>query len=323
MKSCPTCQRSYTDDTLNFCLEDGAPLRTVADARMDETLVLDPNEPPPTEILLDPQLGPTVRAQKPYTTVRQEARSTRNEFQDLAAPAPVARPRNTSSVVAVTVVATILLLSLGGLGAWLLLKDNGGSGNPSGGNTGRGPGGRADNVNAGTQPDNTPDTRGGNMNTQPNVSPTPFATATPYSTPTPQTTPTSTPGTDTGAARREVSKALEGWRQTMINPDVDAHMSYYAGALHTYYNARNVDASRVRSNVARAFSTYSNFDVQITNLQIEVDPSGEQAIATFDKTFVFANSEKRYTGSGLNRFWLQKIGGRWLITGEKDLKTYY
>jgi hypothetical protein len=314
--------RSYADDTLNFCLEDGTPLKSVTDARMDETLVLDPNEPPPTEILLDPALGPTMRAHNPHTTVRQEARSTRNEFQDLAAPAPTARPRNTSSVVVVTVVVTILLLSLGGLGAWLLLKDNTGSGNLNGGNTGRGPGGRVDNVNLDAQPGNTPDLRSGNMNTQPKVSPTTIATATPYSTPTPQPTPTPQ-STDTGAARREVSKALEGWRQTMVNPDVDAHMSYYADTLHTYYNARNVDSSRVRSNVARAFSSYSTFDVQITNLQIEVDPSGEQATATFDKTFVFASSEKRYAGSGLNRFWFEKIGGRWRITGEKDLKTYY
>ena len=109
----------------------------------------------------------------------------------------------------------------------------------------------------------------------------------------------------------------------MINPSVDAHMSYYANTLHTYYNARNVGVSRVRANVARAFSTYSTFDVRITNLQIAVDPSGETAVATFDKTFEFRNSEKRYSGSGLNRFWLEKIGGRWLITGEKDLKTYY
>ena len=103
----------------------------------------------------------------------------------------------------------------------------------------------------------------------------------------------------------------------MINPDVDAHMSYYADVLHTYYNARNVDVSRVRANVARAFSSYSTFDVRITNLQIVVDPSGEKALATFDKTFEFIRGDKRYAGSGLNRFWFEKIGGRWLITGEK------
>lgn len=313
MKRCPTCQRSYTDDTLNFCLEDGAPLKSVSLANLDETLTLDANEPPPTEILLNPALGPTMRAHKPAATVRQEARRTRDEFQDLAAPAP--KPRNTTSVVALTVVATILLLGLGGVGAWLLLKDKNDGGNINGDNTGT-DSGRVGNTNTGTTPDRTPGTLGGNTNTQPYITPTP----TTQPTPTPQPTP---PTTDASAVRREVSNALNGWRQTMINPQLDAHMSYYADVLHTYYNARDVSVSRVRSNVARAYSSYSTFDMQITNLQIEVDPSGMRAVATFDKTFEFRNDQKRYAGSGLNRFWLEKIGGRWLITGEKDLKTYY
>jgi hypothetical protein len=315
MKRCPTCQRSYTDDTLNFCLEDGAPLKSVSMASLDETLTLDANEPPPTEILLDPALGPTIRAHKPPTTIRQEARRTRDEFQDLAAPA--SKPRNTSSVVALTVVATILLLGLGGMGAWLLLKDKNGSGNINGGNTGTNLS-RDSNANTEVIVRNTPT---GNTNDQPGIISTPTPFNTPTVNPTPQPSPT--PPTDTAAARREVANALNGWRQTMINPDVNAHMSYYANVLHTYYNASNVSESRVRANVARAFSAYSTFDVQITNLQIQVDPSGEKAVATFDKTFEFRNAEKRYAGSGLNRFWFEKIGGRWLITGEKDLKTYY
>ena len=31
MKQCPTCKTTYTDDSLSFCLEDGAPLDTAAD----------------------------------------------------------------------------------------------------------------------------------------------------------------------------------------------------------------------------------------------------------------------------------------------------
>ena len=304
MKRCPTCQRIYADETLNFCLEDGATLHSATGTTtQDETLALNANEPPPTEIL-PPGLAPTIRAQKPPTTVRQEGRATRHEFQDLAAPSSV-KQRNTTSVVALTVVATILLLALGGLGAWLLLRDNTSSGNLNG---------------DGVRTDSIP----GNINTRPSATPTPIASATPTPQLTPQPTPQQTPTTnDPSAARTEVSNALNGWRQTMINPSVDAHMSYYASTLHTYYNARDVGVSRVRANVARAFSTYSTFDVRITNLQIAVDPSGETAVATFDKTFEFSNSEKRYAGSGLNRFWFEKIGGRWLITGEKDLKTYY
>jgi len=313
MKRCPTCQRIYSDETLNFCLEDGAALQSATgnNTAQDETLVLDANEPPPTEIL-PPGLAPTIRAQKPPTTVRQEARATKHEFQDLATP-PV-KQRNTSSVVALTVVATILLLTLGGLGAWLLLRDNTSGGNLNGDDLGT-DSARKSNTNTGAMNASIPEPTSGNVNTRPGV-PTPIASASPTPQPTPLTG-------DPSAVRMEVSKALNGWRQTMINPSVDAHMSYYANTLHTYYNARDVGVSRVRANVARAFSTYSTFDVQITNLQIVVDPSGETAVATFDKTFEFRNSEKRYAGSGLNRFWLEKIGGRWLITGEKDLKTYY
>ena len=100
-------------------------------------------------------------------------------------------------------------------------------------------------------------------------------------------------------------------------------MAYYADTLHTYYNAKNVGVQMVRDNVARAFSAYDTFNVRIDNLQIEVDSSGERAVATFDKTFEFRGSGKTYAASGLNRFWFEKIGGRWLITGEKDLKIYY
>jgi hypothetical protein len=310
MKLCPTCQRRYTDETLNFCLEDGAPLTSVADGGPAETLALDAGEPPPTEIL-PPGFAPTVRAHQPQSTVRQQARRTKEDLQDLAAPAP--KQRSTTSVVALTVIATILLLGLGGLGAWLLLKDGDSSANING--AGRGTNSESGGNSNTIQTNSNADARPGATQT-----PTPVSTPLPTPTPTPQQTPQIA---DASAMRREVINALNGWRQTMINPDVDAHMSYYADVLHTYYNARNVSVSRVRSNVARAFSNYSTFDVRITNLQIEVDPSGDKAVATFDKTFEFRNYEKRYAGSGLNRFWFEKIGGRWLITGEKDLKTYY
>ena len=298
MKRCPTCQRRYADDTLNFCLEDGAPLAAV-NPSTDETLTLQAGEPPPTEIL-DPALAPTFKTRaKPADTARQEARATRREeIQNFAAPPA----RSTSSVVAVTVVATILLLGLGGLGAWLLLRDNGTEVSRDGSR------------NVSPTPAYSPNPSPTNTST-PAASPTPTSSTTP--TPTPQ--PTQTPG---GGASREVASALEGWRRTM-NGDVNAHMAYYADTLHTYYNAKNADVSMVRNNVARAFSAYDTFDVRIDNLQIEVDPSGERAVATFDKTFEFKSPGKTYQGSGLNRFWFEKIGGRWLITGEKDLKIYY
>lgn len=55
MKRCPTCDRTYTDSSLNFCLEDGTPLTTDAppvdpNATIRYPSARDTSEPPPTEI---------------------------------------------------------------------------------------------------------------------------------------------------------------------------------------------------------------------------------------------------------------------------------
>ena len=55
MKRCPTCDRTYTDPSLNFCLEDGTPLATDApgfdpNATIRYPSARDTAEPPPTEI---------------------------------------------------------------------------------------------------------------------------------------------------------------------------------------------------------------------------------------------------------------------------------
>jgi hypothetical protein len=315
MKHCPTCQRIYTDDTMSYCLEDGTRLLAGSDADSGKTLVLGDStassEPPPTEIL-PPSLAPTVGAQQKARTptVRQQARPTQQEEQPEAQVATGATQRkSTASLVALTIIATILLLGLGGLGTWLLLR-----GDVS--ETAR----RDEDSKGGKGTDNTPP--GSNISN--NQLPGNMNASTPQPTPTPLTTPSPTPKptTDTGIARQEVVNALNRWTQTMRSGNLDAHMANYADTLHTYYLQTNYSASRVRANVAKAFAKYNSFDVKLTNMTVEVDPTGTRAIATFDKTFTFTGATT-YSGSGLNRFWLEKIGGRWLITGEKDLKTYY
>lgn len=56
MKRCPTCQRTYTDDSLTFCLEDGAPLASETSSS---------SEPPATMILSEPPATTSNRAAAP------------------------------------------------------------------------------------------------------------------------------------------------------------------------------------------------------------------------------------------------------------------
>ncbi len=68
MKRCPTCNRTYTDLSLNFCLEDGTPLTTDAPSGPDPNATLrypsprDTAEPPPTEIYRPAPSTPTPRS---------------------------------------------------------------------------------------------------------------------------------------------------------------------------------------------------------------------------------------------------------------------
>ena len=55
MKKCPTCNRTYSDDTLSFCLEDGALLSAAYGFSTSEaTLVLDQLPEIPTQVISTP-----------------------------------------------------------------------------------------------------------------------------------------------------------------------------------------------------------------------------------------------------------------------------
>lgn len=48
MKTCPSCGRHYEDDSLVFCLQDGARLAQVTGGDLNATLHVPPTQPPPT-----------------------------------------------------------------------------------------------------------------------------------------------------------------------------------------------------------------------------------------------------------------------------------
>lgn len=128
--------------------------------------------------------------------------------------------------------------------------------------------------------------------------------------------------THTSSATNDVISALQGWTAATNARNLSSHMSYYSENLSIYYGRRNVSREFVRANRAPAFNKYSQLKVQLTNIQVSFDPSGNTAVVTFDKTWDF-DGARHSTGSSQQSVWLSHIGGRWLITGEKDLKVYH
>ncbi|HYY56271.1 MAG TPA: discoidin domain-containing protein [Pyrinomonadaceae bacterium] len=129
MKRCPTCQSTYTDDSLRFCLQDGAQLVRAGeapssfdpDATLREDFVERNDRPPPTEIL-DARIAPTARMRSPAPTEVVNRRATRHGPQQNIAPAPES---SMTAIKAAVIVLAVLLPIVAGLGLWLWLRSSG------------------------------------------------------------------------------------------------------------------------------------------------------------------------------------------------------
>jgi hypothetical protein len=114
MKLCPKCNRTYRDETLRFCLEDGAAL-TVGRSPGDEATRRSgsgarDSDPPPTEIMPGPG-SPTLKISGP----------TQSSYDTRAEPR-AANPLLTAGVIAIA----LLLLALVGIAGYFVLRQPGG-----------------------------------------------------------------------------------------------------------------------------------------------------------------------------------------------------
>lgn len=122
--------------------------------------------------------------------------------------------------------------------------------------------------------------------------------------------------------KKEASEALADWLATNSKKDIDAHIAHYADTLDVYYGESGKDKNHVRADRLRAYQRYDSIQMQIDNLQV-IPESPESATVVFDKSWTMKNAQKTSTGSVQQEIHLVRLGGKWLINGEKDLKVYY
>ncbi len=99
-------------------------------------------------------------------------------------------------------------------------------------------------------------------------------------------------------------------------------MNYYADTID-YYSKKGASLESVRKDKEKAFSKFYNIEMNFSNMRVTPDASGMRAVAVFDKEWNFEGDESYSAGKVQTQLQLQKFDGRWLITGEKDLKIYY
>jgi len=320
MKYCPSCQTSYTDDSLKFCLQDGAPLAEIVDSNEADTpTVVFNNE---ETVMSSRQVEPIrVPVQNPTVPVWEQNWQDRGSTppppaaavppsptvishppaEVSPAPQPYVKKTNTGSTVLLTALATLLLLG-GAAAAWFYMNN------------------RKTEVVANVNSDAPKTNRQVNSNLASNTESNVNTTAPPpKATPSPK--PTLNPET-AEAVTNDVEGVVDNWKNASENGDLDGHLSQYARTVD-YYKAGKTGSAAVRADKQRAFETYDSINFNISNMKVTPDASGEKATAVFDKEWKFEGDGKYSAGKVQQLLNLTKMNGKWLITGEKDLKVYY
>ncbi len=327
MKHCPNCQTTYTDETLKFCLQDGTPLVETLNSSMDTVSFGD------EETVITSRQVERVERVEPIHVPVQQSPPPQQQYQQQQIPPPqVVQPpirrqtelppviethreaprSRTGSTVALTILGTLLLLGLLG-GAWMFMRNrdtevavNVNTAPPPSIN-------RPVNINsAANQALNQTSNQTLNANIV-SVSPTPTAT--------PVVKPTLNPE-QAKVVAEDVEGAVDEWKSSTEDLDIDAHLSQYANTVD-YYRAGRVGLAQVRADKQRAYNQYNSVNLNISNMKVTPDETGNRAIAIFDKEWNFAGDRKNSSGKVQQQLTLSKVGGRWLITGEKDVKVYY
>ena len=207
---------------------------------------------------------------------------------------PEYKKSSTALVVLLTVFATLLVFSLVGGAIWFYVAGHKAATN---GNVNS----IADNTNRRTPP--------------PPASPSP--------TPTKSVTPTPTPldEEEIGDLKREALKSLMTWRAMSESRDIDSYMERYADKVD-YYLKKGATKDFVRKDKQKAFDMYDKVGSDISNTDVKVSSTGEEATIEFDKEWEFEGAT-RSKGKVRQEVKMKRVDGEWLIFSERDLKLYY
>ncbi len=221
--------------------------------------------------------------------VNQQSNSSFNNTPNNWSNPELQEPKKsrTMLIVFATIFLTVLLIGGVGIGVWMFAKNN-------------------------TQPQVVQNT---NVNVaKPNVN-----IATPTATPTPK--PTINPTEVTGI-KKDVENVIMDWKTASEDFDLETNISNYADTVD-YYKGGKVNKSKIKQDKDKAYKLYDTISIKLSDIKITPDSSGEKATAVFNKEWDFANEERVNRGEVQQQIIFSKIGGKWKIVSEKDLKVLW
>lgn len=304
MKICPQCQNTYTDDTLQFCLQDGTPLNALNTQNMQSpTVSWNSPESEPATVIRGEQMRINIQEPQQVTPLPSYSTNQSNAFQTEDLP----KKSNALKIVLGLFAGLIALLGIGGIGAFYLMNQKTSV--------------VVQNTNTAINASNSNISANSNANSQiqnANIALTPTATPTPK--------PTLKPA-ELEAAKKEVESTIYGWKSSAESHNLDANVSNYADTVD-YYKGGKISKSKLKASKDPAYKKYDSIEIEIKNMKVTADPTGDKATVTFDKDWDFAGIDKDGNdvinrGSVQQQLVLNKVNGKWKIVSEKDVKVHW
>jgi len=291
MKTCPKCQNKYTDDSLQFCLQDGT-LLSGEGTKMSNLETVAFEEPETVVRKATPQK--VVKIESP--PVEEAARITNPSYETQ----PEIQNSNTLRTIVLSVFGTVILFSLAAAGIWAYLNWNKNTVSRNGGLTNE------------------------NKNSTAQITPTPTAskTPTPEKTKTPTPKPTPLPKDVKEKIEKEALATIFGWKTAAESKNLGLYMNNYSNNI-AYYNKRGASRKFVENDKRKAFEKYDTIKSQFSNIVVTPSKNGEKATVVFDKEWNFAGEGELNTGKVRSHLVLKKPGVRSLFEADNDLKVYY
>lgn len=116
-------------------------------------------------------------------------------------------------------------------------------------------------------------------------------------------------------AENDVRAALDGWVQTLLDHDLEKHLSYYADRLERHRTKQNVDIAYVRKYNEGLFGRYSEFRLRLQN--VKVLPAAEgQYVTTFESVYDFTGGKPHSGTDRRSEMRWKQINGTWKIVSE-------
>lgn len=293
MKICPNCQTRYTDDTLQFCLQDGTALLSDESQSSMPTVAFNDEQ----ETVVKNRRNDAINFELQNSKEPQNWQSSANGAGSFQTEP---KKSNTALAVVTTILAMLLVFGAGGIGAWLYFTNKKDV---------------AEDANLRKSfPENTTKNKNENANVFPSENANEKSSVRPTATPAPDF--------DAEEVKANVSKAVYAWKSAAETIDLSEYMSHYADRVD-YYNKKGASINTVRADKQKAFSMYDSMKINLSGIKVAPDNTGENATAVFDKEWHFESAEKVSDGKVQTQLKLKKIGGEWKITSERDLKVYY